>query len=119
MALAEEVSRRDNVPHVDEAWIEAAIQSYQRLERLTAEFEKSLSSVEVTVSSPDGLVEVLVGADGSIRDVTISDDARGLPPRDLARSVQAAVAEAANAASWARQRVYRDTFSEFRGLGDQ
>jgi DNA-binding protein YbaB len=119
VALAEGVSPRDNVPSVDEAWIEAAIQSYQRLERLTAEFEKSLSSVEVTVSSPDGLVEVLVGADGSIRDVTISDDARGLAPRDLARSVQAAVADAANAAVWARQRIYRDTFSEFRGLGDQ
>jgi DNA-binding protein YbaB len=104
---------------VDEAWIEAAIQSYQRLERLTAEFEKSLSSVEVRVSSPDGLVEVLVSADGVIRDIVIGDDARGVPPRELARSVQAAVAEATNAAAWGRQRLYRETFGEFARLAER
>lgn len=95
---------------IDETWIEAAIDRYQRVERQLAEFDKALASVEVTVRSPDGLVEVLVTADGSIRDVTISDAAQGRSPRDLSRSVQAAVTAAADAAGWARSRLHQDMF---------
>ncbi len=97
---------------MDEAWIEKAIESYQRLERLAADFPKALAQVEVTVHSPDGLVTVVVGADGAVRDVAISDDARDLPPRQLARSVQEAVRSAGEAATWARQKLYRETFGE-------
>ena len=71
-------------------------------ERLLAEFDKALAKVEVTVRSPDGLVEVVVGADGAIRDVVISEPAHGRSPRDLSRAVQAAVTAAADAAQWAR-----------------
>jgi DNA-binding protein YbaB len=102
---------------VDEAWIEQAIERYQHMERLVADFDKALTTVEVTVRSPDGLVEVVVGADGVIRDVVISDDAADLAPRELARSVQAAVSAGGDAANWARQRLYRETFGEFPPLG--
>jgi DNA-binding protein YbaB len=102
---------------VDEAWIEAAIESYQRLERLAADFPKALAEIDVTVHSPDGLVTVVVGADGVVRDVVISDDARDRSPRELARSVQAAVSAAGQAAAWARQRLYRETFGGYAGLG--
>jgi DNA-binding protein YbaB len=102
---------------VDEAWIEQAIERYQRMERLVADFDKALTTVEVTVRSPDGLVEVVVGADGAVRDVAISDDAGDLSLRELSRSVQAAVSAAADAATWARQRLYGETFGEFPALG--
>jgi DNA-binding protein YbaB len=102
---------------VDEAWIEKAIESYQRLERLAADFPKALSEVEVTVHSPDGLVTVVAGADGVVRDVVISDDARDLPPRQLARSVQEAIRSAGDAATWARQKLHRETFGSFGDLG--
>ena len=56
---------------IDEAWIEEAIERYQRIEARLAEFEQAVKTVEVTVRSPDGLVEVVVAADGCIRDVQI------------------------------------------------
>jgi DNA-binding protein YbaB len=105
------------VGQVDEAWIEKAIERYQRMERLVADFDKALAAFDVTVRSPDGLVEVVVGADGVVKDVVISDDARDRSPRELSRSVQAAVSSAADAASWARQKLYRETFAEFGELG--
>ena len=46
---------------VDETWIEEAIERYQRIERLLADFDRALAKVDVTVRSPDGLVEVVVG----------------------------------------------------------
>ena len=101
---------------VDEAWIENAIENYQRIERLTAEFERALAAVEVSVHSPDGLVEVVVGGDGTVRDVVISDDAREVAPRALAKSVQAAVSAAADAATWARQRLFRERFGDLPSL---
>lgn len=101
---------------MDEAWIEKAIESYQRMERLVADFDKALAAIDVTVHSPDGLVTVVVGADGAIKDVLIGDDARDRSPRELSRSVQAAVAAAAEAASWARQKLHRDTFGDFLPL---
>lgn len=102
---------------MDEAWIEQAIESYQRMERLVADFDKALAAVDVTVHSPDGLVTVVVGADGVIKDVVIGDEARDRPPRELSRSVQAAVTAAADAATWARQKLYRETFGDFPPLG--
>ena len=100
---------------MDEAWIEEAIERYQRVERLLADFDKALAKVDVTVRSPDGLVEVVVAADGSIRDVVISESAQGRPTRELSRAVQAAVTAAADAASWARTKLHQDMF----GTGGQ
>ena len=101
---------------MDEAWIEEAIQRYQRVERLVAEFDKALAQVDVTVRSPDGLVEVVVTADGTIRDVVISESASGRPARELSRAVQAAVTAAADAAAWARAKLRQDMLAEFRPL---
>ena len=95
---------------IDEAWIEQAIDRYQRIATLQAEFDRALTKVDVTVRSPDGLVEIVVGADGVIRDVVISEAAQGRPVRELSRAVQAAVTAAAGAAEWARARVQQDMF---------
>ncbi len=104
---------------MDEAWIEQAIERYQRMERLVADFDKALASFDVTVRSPDGLVEVVVGADGVVKDIVIGDAARDRSPRELSRSVHAAVTSAADAASWARQKLYRETFGEFGDLASR
>jgi DNA-binding protein YbaB len=101
---------------VDESWIEEAIERYQRIEQVQAEFEQALSKVDVTVHSPDGLVEVVVSADGTIRDVVISESAQGRGSRELSRAVQAAVTAAADAASWARRRLHQDMFAEYPQL---
>ena len=105
--------RADEVYQVDEAWIEQAIERYQRMERLVADFDKALAKVDVTVRSPDGLVEVIVGADGTIREVVISDQAQSRSPRELSKAVQAAVTAAADAAAWARRRLHSETFDDF------
>jgi DNA-binding protein YbaB len=102
---------------VDEASIERAIEQYQRMERLVAEFGQALAKVDVTVRSPDGLVEVVVAGDGAIRDVVISDDAAGRSPKELSRAVQAAIAAAADAAVWARNKLHGETFGGFGELG--
>ena len=101
---------------IDESWIEEAIERYQRIEHLQAEFDKALAGVEVTVRSPDGLVEVVVTAEGTIRNVVISDAAQGRSTRELSRSVQAAVVAAADAATWARAKLQQEMFGEFRDL---
>ena len=105
------------VYQVDEAWIEQAIERYQRMERLLADFDKALAKVDVTVRSPDGLVEVIVRADGVIRDVVISEQAHGRPPRELSKAVQAALTAAADAAQWARRKLHSETFDDFPDLG--
>jgi DNA-binding protein YbaB len=104
---------------VDEAWIEQAIERYQRMERLVADFDKALAKVEVTVASPDGLVKVVVGADGVIRGVLISEQADGKSPRELSKAVQAAVTAAADAAQWARRKLHSETFHDFPDLGSR
>jgi DNA-binding protein YbaB len=104
---------------IDEAWIEEAIERYQRVESVLADFERALARVDVTVRSPDGLVEIVVGADGAIRDVTISDAAAGRDPRELSKAVQAAVAAAADAAKWARKRLHQDMFNGYPELSER
>jgi DNA-binding protein YbaB len=103
---------------IDEAFIEAAVERYQRLDALLAEFDKAVRGVEVTVSSPDGLVEVVVTADGTIRDVTITGALAGRTNAELSRSVRQAVAAAADAAAWARGKLHAETFGEYRPIGE-
>ena len=117
-------SARTRVParevcQVDEAWIEQAIERYQRMERLVADFDKALAKVDVTVRSPDGLVEVVVGADGVIREMVIADEAAGRSPRELSKAAQAAVIAAADAAKWARRKLHSETFDDFPDLGSR
>ncbi len=104
---------------IDEAWIEEAVERYSRIEALLAEFEKAVKGVEVTVRSPDGLVEVVVTADGTIKDVVITGQLHGRTNAELSRSVRDAVAAAADAAAWARQKLHADTFGEYRSLASR
>lgn len=101
---------------IDEAWIEEAIERYQRVESLLGDFERALARVDVTVRSPDGLVEIIVAADGTIREVTVSEAAEGRDARDLSKAVHAAVSAAADAARWARERLHQDMFNGFPEL---
>src|SRR3712207_4902834 len=100
---------------IDDAWIDEAIERYRSIETRLAEFTAALTSVEVSVRSPDEVVEVVVAADGTVRDVRIAG-AEGLTSADLARSVRAAVTAAADAADWARQKLHAEMFGAYRPL---
>ncbi|MEV4514965.1 YbaB/EbfC family nucleoid-associated protein [Dactylosporangium sp. NPDC049525] len=100
---------------IDETWIEQAVERYRRIDALLAEFDKAVTTVEVSVRSPDGLVEVVVTADGTIRDVRI-DQVRGQTGAELSRSVRAAVTAATDAAAWARKKLHAETFGDYRSL---
>ena len=101
---------------IDEAWIEEAVRRYRRIESLQAEFDQAVATVEVTVRSPDGLVEVVVTAAGTIVDVRFLAPLQNRATRDVAGSVQAAVTAAADAAEWAREKLHNETFSVYRPL---
>ncbi|MBT8225795.1 MAG: YbaB/EbfC family nucleoid-associated protein [Dactylosporangium sp.] len=101
---------------IDETWIEEAVERYRRIETLFAEFDRAAQDIEVTVRSPDGLVEVAVTAAGAITDVRIRGSLAGRSSAQLADSVRAAVTSAADAAGWARQRLHADLFSEYRPM---
>jgi hypothetical protein len=100
---------------IDEAWIEEAIERYRRIEERAVEFERAARSIDVTVHSPDGLVEVVVTADGTIRDVRVGSLA-GRTSSDVSRSVREAVTAAADAAAWARKKLQAETFGEYQPL---
>ncbi|MEV0130797.1 YbaB/EbfC family nucleoid-associated protein [Dactylosporangium sp. NPDC050688] len=100
---------------IDETWIEQAVERYRRIDALLAEFDKAVTTVEVSVRSPDGLVEVVVTADGTIRDVRI-DQLRGQTGAELSRSVRATVTAATDAAAWARKKLHAETFGDYRSL---
>jgi DNA-binding protein YbaB len=103
---------------VDEAFIEEAVERYRRVDALLAEFDKAVRGVEVTVSSPDGLVEVVVSADGAIRDVAITGTLAGRSNAEVSRSVRDAVTAAADAATWARAKLHAETFGGYQTLGE-
>lgn len=101
---------------IDEAWIDEAVERYRGIEARLADFDRAVAGVEVTVRSPDGVVEVVVTADGTVRDVRI-DGARSLTSAELSRSVREAVTAAADAASWARQKLHAEMFGAYGPLG--
>ncbi|MFB9237035.1 YbaB/EbfC family nucleoid-associated protein [Plantactinospora siamensis] len=103
---------------IDEAWIEEAVQRYRRIETLRAEFDRAVRKLQVTVRSPDGLVEVAVAGDGTITDVRLLAGLHGRAAADVARSVQAAVTAAADAARWARDKLHAETFGAYRPLAE-
>ena len=104
---------------IDEAWIEEAIGRFRRIESLQAEFEKAVHGVQVTVRSPDDLVEVVVTATGTVRDVTIVGSLQGRTSADVSRSIRSAVAAAADAAEWARRKLHAEMFGDYRPLGER
>ena len=101
---------------IDEAWIDEAVERYRRIEALHARFDKAVKTVEVTVHSADELVEVLVTADGTIRDVRIAGPLHNTTSEALSRSVREAVTAAVDAASWARRKLQAETFGDYRSL---
>jgi DNA-binding protein YbaB len=101
---------------IDESWIEEAVERYRRIEALHTEFDRAVRAVEVTVNSPDGSVEVLVTADGTIRDVRIDGPLHLQTNEALSRSVRETVTAAADAAAWARRRLHAETFGDYRPL---
>jgi hypothetical protein len=103
---------------IDEAWVEQAVERYRRIESLRAEFDRAVNGVKVSVRSPDGLVEVVVTAAGTIVDVHIGAAMSGRSNVDVSRSVQAAVTAAADAARWAREKLHAETFGAYRSLSE-
>ena len=101
---------------IDEAWIDEAVERYQRIEARQAEFDRTIRSVEVTVRSPDGMVEVIVTADGTVQDVRFHGRPQARSNEELSRAVRAAVASATDAAGWARQKLHAETFGAYRPL---
>jgi DNA-binding protein YbaB len=101
---------------IDDAWIEEAIASYRRIEHRQATFAKSLEQVEVTVRSPDNLVEVVVGADGAVRKVVIVGSLQGRTNVEVSRTIQQAITAATDAAAWSRRKVYDETFGDYAPL---
>ncbi|WP_433082830.1 YbaB/EbfC family nucleoid-associated protein [Dactylosporangium sp. CA-052675] len=101
---------------IDETWIEEAVERYRRIEELQARFDKAVTTVEVAVRSADGLVEVLVTADGTIRDVRIEGTLHNRSSETVSRSVREAVTAAADAAAWARRKLRAETFGDYREL---
>jgi len=101
---------------IDENWIEEAVERYRRIDELLAELDKAAKKVEVTVRSPDGLVEVVVTADGTIKDLRIEENLSGTGGKQLARSVRSTVTAATDAAAWARRRLHDDLFGEYQPL---
>jgi DNA-binding protein YbaB len=102
---------------IDEAWIEEAIDRHRRVDALRAEFDKAVAHTEVSVRSPDGAVEIVVTVAGTVVDVRITGAQRS--NAELGRSVRAAIAAAADAATWAREKMYAEVFGEFRPLGSR
>ncbi len=105
------------VGEIDEAWVEEAIERYRRIEVVRAEFDKAVRALEVTVRSPDNLVQVVVAGDGAIRRVAVVGPLHGRTNDDLSRSIQSAVTAAADAALWARNKLRVEAFGEYRALG--
>ena len=96
---------------IDETWIEAAVTHYRQLERRQAELAGQVARADVTIRSGDGLVEIVVGADGVFHDVRIADAAlRTLSARELSRTVLGACQQARTAADWARQKLSEQAF---------
>jgi hypothetical protein len=96
---------------LDEAWVQAAITHYRRSEQWQAELESWLGAAEVSVHSPDQLVEVRVSPDGSIRRVAVVGSLRDRTSVEVSRSIDAAVGAAAAAADWARRTLYAEALS--------
>ncbi|GIF19834.1 DNA-binding protein YbaB [Actinoplanes tereljensis] len=103
---------------IDEAWIDEAIERYQRLERLRDEFDKAVASHSVSVHSPDNSIEVVVTAAGAVVDVRIHGTLHNRNPAEFAREIAAVVTAAADAARWAREKLHGEVFGKHRPLGE-
>jgi len=104
---------------IDEAWIDEAIERYRQIDVLRGEFDRAVAAHVVSVHSPDDTIEVLVTAAGDITDVRITGSLQNRNAAELGQQVQAVVTNAAQAARWAREKLYAEVFGAFRALGEQ
>lgn len=95
-----------------EAWIENAVEHYRKIDELRAELNRLIAAAEVLVSSPDGLVEVVVTARGEIKDVRVRGDITAMEVPRLSASLKEAVVAAADAAGWARNKLHAEVLFE-------
>jgi DNA-binding protein YbaB len=102
---------------IDEVFIEEAIERYQRMDERLSAMSAAAAGMEVTVHSPDGLVTVVVCADGSIRDVDIDERLLDGSAAEVSHSVRLAVTAAADAASWAMAKLRAETFADYDHVG--
>jgi DNA-binding protein YbaB len=102
---------------IDEAWIEEAIDRYQRMDQLRAEFDKAVAAHFVSVHSPDDSIEVVVTATGEITDVRIHGGLHHRDPAAFADEIKSVVINAAEAARWAREKLHGEVFGTLRELG--
>jgi DNA-binding protein YbaB len=107
------------VREIDEAWIEEAVSAYRRIEERQAEYRRSLAAVEVSVRSPDGLIEVVVAGEGGVRNVAVVGPLRNQSVADINRSIKAALQAAKDGAEWARHRLHQEIFEDYPRLGDR
>ena len=101
---------------IDDAWIEEAIDAYRRIEEKQASFTQALSRLEVVVRSPDDIIEVVVGADGAVRRVTVLGTLQTTSNTELSRAILQATSAAHEAAEWARRKLYDETFGDYHSL---
>nr|WP_308425678.1 YbaB/EbfC family DNA-binding protein [Pilimelia terevasa] len=101
---------------MDEAWLEEAAARYRRIGQLRARLDRAAHEIEVTVRSPDELVEVRVTAAGAIVDVCLAAGACARPVTELATSIKVAVGSAIDGAQWARRKIERDLFVDYETL---
>lgn len=88
---------------LDEAWVNEAITNYRQAERLQHLIDRVLATAEVAVRSPDDLVEVRVGVDGAVRQVTVHGFPGDRGSGELTRTINHALAAAGAGADWARR----------------
>ena len=103
---------------IDEAWISEAIERHRRVEQLRDDYERAVESHQVSVHSPDDSIEVTVTAAGAITDVRIHGGLQHRNPVEFARQLQAVVANAAEAARWARDKLHGEIFGKLHALGE-
>lgn len=102
---------------IDDVWVEEAIDAYRRIEEKQASFTRAVERLEVSVRSPDDTVEVVVGADGAMKRVTVLGPLPTMNSADLSRALQQATTAAQEAAQWARRKLFEETFSDYERLG--
>lgn len=102
---------------IDETFIARAVELYDSIDARQKEFDQAVKKLEVSVRSPDGLVEIVMAGDGTFRNVVISPEAFDEhDPRSLSKAVLAACRAADNATTWASRKLYEETFRDYRSL---
>ncbi|MBU2667658.1 YbaB/EbfC family DNA-binding protein [Actinoplanes bogorensis] len=103
---------------IDEAWIGEAIERHRRVEALRDDYERAVEAHQVSVHSPDDSIEVTVTASGRIAGIQIHGGLQHRQAAEFARELQATVTSAAEAASWAREKLHDEIFGKLRPLGE-